>query len=205
MSCAGEIYAARLEAPTKDLYNTVGDWLRENVADPRVQALMRSENKILECGPGVITLSQEDEFTDSDGVYYKFDRASFIDEDKMLWYCYKSEDGASYTDGDGEHFSDIRVEIDNDFSLHVYFGDGKGTHERDPITGADVPVHTIPYLNANAHEVAQLVTELKRMGVLVTTVPDSGMNSIRDVLANVRAFRQAFEADDSPNPNPDHP
>ena len=90
-------------------------------------------------------------------------------------------------------------------SLHVYFGDGKGTHERDPITGADVPVHTIPYLNANAHEVAQLVTELKRMGVLVTTVPDSGMNSIRDVLANVRAFRQAFEADDSPTPNPDHP
>ena len=69
MSCAGEIYTARLEAPTKDLYNTVGDWLRENVADPRVQALMRSENKILECGPGVITLSQEDEFTDSDGVY----------------------------------------------------------------------------------------------------------------------------------------
>ena len=184
---ANAIYTQWEKTSNKDLYPMVCDWLQEHAGDPRVQAWMHSKNKVLECNPDVITLSQEDEFTDSDGVFYKFDRASFFKRKQMIYYCYESSQAGTCKDWDGEEFSDIRVEIDDDQSLHLFFRPGKGTHEVDPITGYDKPIHTIPYLNANAEQIAQLVAELETRGVPVTKTPALETNSIRHVLAFVRA------------------
>ena len=146
------------------------------------QSYLNSTSTIVENTPNVVTLSQSLSFESTTGDVYNFDRATFNNWQKMLWWAYPYNDTPSEWNvplgrrldlGDGDEFEDIVVSVDDDLTLHLLF-----THD-------DEEFHSIPYIKASALEMDKLIQHLKGMNIEVRDLRDPRMDEIRLALSKL--------------------
>ena len=170
-----QLYDISVVDPTIDIRTLCEDVYHKS---PRIiSEYLDSTNAIIQNSHKVVTLSQHWQF--SADLFW--DRATFNGHDEVYWWAYNTKDAPpNWEDrpdlGDGDKFEGIHVKIDNDFSVHVFMTE----HPTIP------HLHTVPYLDATAEQIKELVKNLKGMGVTVREIPDPAMQEIRDALSEMR-------------------
>tara|TARA_Y100000746_G_scaffold208883_1_gene198180 strand:- start:253 stop:984 length:732 start_codon:yes stop_codon:yes gene_type:complete len=168
-----QIYELSKKNPHKDVKELCDEIKYKNRKS--VKKFLESTNRILVNSEDVVTLSHKNYLTTVEYETHYFNRATFTKKTQIFWWAYTAEKtpriwNSDVDLGDGDHFHEFYVNIDDDYSLIACMN-----HNNKKFC-------SIPYIKATENEMSLLIQNLQNMGLDVRQMPDSKMNIIRSNL-----------------------